>query len=194
MKHDEKDYQATGGVIAKLKGNGIKETRARLSGSPYGHPTEFVFYRRTEVSPGLTVTEIRETYDYRLTLRVGAPVPDFEIVLRAPQRGLEAIPELPLALQAFGDVHLDSALKLTSSDRDVGRLLAPLMAPLASMPYVHVQGRGGVLHSIMTQYTVFAAAHHLEAMQRVLEQMACSLEGRVPPAFGTRPIVPTPAA
>jgi hypothetical protein len=194
MKHDAKDYQATGGVIAKLKGDGVKETRARLSGSPYGHPTEFVFYRRSEVSPGLALTEIRETCDYRLTLRVGAPVPDFEIVLRAPQRGLEAVPELPLALQSFGDVHLDAALKLTSSDRAIGRLLAPLVAPLASMSYVHLQGRGGVLHSIMSQHSVFAAAHHLEAMQRVLEQTACALEGRVPPAFALRPVTRHPAA
>jgi hypothetical protein len=189
--HGQKDYTPTGGVLGKITGDGVKETRVRLAGSPYGHPTEFVYYSRHEYDGGIASATIRTRFECRLSVRVAAAVPEFEVVLRAASAGFGAQPKLPLPPQSFGDAMLDQRLALTSRDARVGPALAPVVGGLTPLQFVHVQGSDGAVHALATENGSSMAIYHLEQVQQVLEQIANVLEGRPPLA---RPAAATAAA
>lgn len=151
------------------------EARVRLLGEPYGHPTEFVFYTRSEQERHVSSTTIHTWFDCRLRIQVPVAFPAFEIVPRRQKRSTEIRPELSLPGTSFGDAGLDGVLSLMSAEPGVGPVLAEAAAELVRFGYLHVQGSGGMLSFLLNRTGYLAGLGHLEEAQQVLERMARSL-------------------
>jgi hypothetical protein len=158
-----------------------KETRIRLEGAPYGRPTLFRFFARTVGANVAVARLVSKELDCRLSLRVGAPLPPFEILLRHPGYGLKTRPELGLPAQSFGDPDLDRRFVLTGADPRLGPALAPVVAGLTGHGYVHIQGQGDVIASRATEPAMMSAILALVETQLALEHMANVFTGPVAP-------------
>ena len=151
------------------------EARVRMLGEPYGHPTEFVFYSRTEQERHVSSTTIHNWFDCRLRIQVPVAFPAFEIVPRRQKRSTEIPPELSLPGASFGDPNLDAVLSLMSAEPGVGPVLAGAAADLIRFGHVHVQGCDGMLSFVLNRTGYLAGLGHLAEAQQVLERMARGL-------------------
>jgi hypothetical protein len=159
-----------------------KETKARLVGAPRGRPTEFVYFRRHDTKDGLLMVTTESWFECRLSVQCPVAFPEFEIVRRRPHMGIygpQARPELPLPPQPFGNRALDGTLKLTTAEPRLGPALAPAVGGLASLEFVHIQGRDGALHWLATEEASPHAVRRLPEAQQVLERIADVLAGPV---------------
>jgi hypothetical protein len=181
--HNFKLGTATGGSwLSRALMDSTKETKVHLVGAPHGRPTEFVYCRRHDTKDRLLVVTTESWFECRLSVQVPAGFPEFEIVRQRPHMGVygpKPEPELPLPPQPFGDREVDRHLKLTTSDPRLGPALAPVVAPLARLEFVHVQGRNGAVHWLATEDGSPYAIRRLPEAQRVLERIADVLAGPV---------------
>jgi hypothetical protein len=187
-QHQVNSYSAAGGVVGAVMGDGVKETRARMIGAPFGRTVEFVYRYNEYFEGGVVENVIYHAFECRLSAQVATPFPDFEIVPRNQQQFLTAAPELGLPVSSFCAPAIDASLVLYAADPRVGPLLAPIVAPLTSFPFYHLVGRHGWVHSRSDQFSTLTAAYYLEAMERIMEQIACLLEGKPAPALQLPPL------
>jgi hypothetical protein len=187
-QHQTTAYSGTGGVVGAVMGDGVKETRARMIGAPFGRTVELVFFYNEHFEGGFLENVVTHAFECRLSAQVATPFPDFEIVPRNQKQFLTATPELGLPLSSFGAPGVDASLVLFAADPRVGPLLAPIVAPLVSFPFYHLVGHNGWVHSRSDQTSTLTALYYLEAMERILEQVACLLEGKPAPALRLPPL------
>lgn len=194
-EHGQSGYSKTGGVVGAVMGDGVKQTKVRLVGSPFGHPMEFSYLWHEHFQGGVVENVTTHTFECRLSIIVGAEFPDFEIILRNPQSAyVAAQPKLGLPPQSFGNPNLDAALVLSSNDTRTGQVLAPAANGLVGLTYVHIKGHDNQIDYVSDQTTWSIAVYYLETMQRVLELMACSIEGKPLPTLPPAPHVQIPGA
>jgi hypothetical protein len=179
VTHNMAGSHAARGLAGWIKNE--KETRIRLEGAPYGRPTQFRFFARTVGTDVAVARFVSKELDCRLSLRVGARLPPFEIVLRHPGYGLKTRPELGLPPQSFGDPDLDRRFILGGVDPRLGPALAPVVAGLAGHGYVHIQGQGDVITSRATEPAMMSTILALVETQLALEHMANVFTGPVAP-------------
>jgi hypothetical protein len=180
--HNMASGEATGGRVARFMGDRDKETRVRLEGAPYGHPTRLVSYSYTKYQDRVAVGIVTTAFEFRLSVQIPVEIPPFEIVLRkAGAHGVKAKPEWDLPRQSLGDPDLDARLTLTCADPRLGAYLAPVVGGLTSHKYLHIQGGGRVISSLAEANATMYAAFDLEQTQLVLEHMATALAGPVVP-------------
>jgi hypothetical protein len=175
---------ARGWSVGGLRGLAVKgkETRVRLEGTPYGRPTRFTFFARTEGTDLIGARVVRRELDCRLSVRVPVELPPFEIVLRRPSSSLEVKPELGLPAQSFGDPQLDAHLVLHCADPRLGPVVAPAVVGLTGHRFLHLQGTGDVISSLAaTEAGLTIAVYHLTDTQVALEHLANVLAGPVTP-------------
>jgi len=179
-KHYSAKSKQVGGLVRQVFGDEADETRILLRGSPYGRPTEFIYYYRTEVSDRIAVRFLASAFDCRLRLHLPVAPPPFELVLRGTPFGVKAKPEWGLPRQSLGDRELDARFTLTCNDPRLGAVLAPVIRGLAGgHEYLHVQARGQILQAIIPEDAVMYAVVALERTQSLLEYMANALVGPV---------------
>jgi hypothetical protein len=182
QEHAAKFETGTGGSFLSRFLNSTKETKVRLVGAPHGRPTEFVYWRRHDTKDRLVVITQESWFECRMSLQVPVAFPEFEIVRQRPHMGVygpKPQPELPLPPQRFGAPQLDSTLKLTAAEPRLGPALAPAVAPLGSLEFVHVQGRNGAIHWLANEEGSMYACRRLPEAQQVLERIADVLAGPV---------------
>lgn len=176
--HNMASGRPTGGVLRRQL-DLAKETRILLEGAPYGRPTRFWFFSRTEQADRIAVKIVRREFDCRLSIHVPVNVPPFEIVLRGARLGAGTKPELGLPRQSFGDPDVDRRLALTCADPRLGPALAPAVAALTSHTALHIQGHDSVIESLVGESTVMLAVERILDTQHALEHMANVLAGPV---------------
>jgi hypothetical protein len=180
--HNVKAGTAVGSSWLSRFMNTTTETKVRLVGAPYGHPTEFVYLRRHDTKDRVLVITTESWFECRLSVQCPVAFPEFEIVRRRPHMGLygpKAGPELPLPPQPFGKPELDRKLVLTTAEPRLGPALAPAVVGLMPLEFVHVQGRDGAIHWLATEEASPYAVRRLPEAQRVLERIADALAGPV---------------
>src|SRR5262245_4364400 len=109
--HHMSKSKAVPGLMGLIRS--AKETKVRLEGAPYGRPTQFLFYARTQGTSLPGVNFVSSTWDCRFSVRLPVQVPPFEIVRRHPAHTLKVKPELGLPRQSFGHPELDAELSLS---------------------------------------------------------------------------------
>ncbi|MCL2777830.1 MAG: hypothetical protein FWD73_07485 [Polyangiaceae bacterium] len=181
--HVAKRYENKGGVLGAISGDGVKETRAVLRGAPNGHPTELVYYRRSDVDVGVTTTKLSESYEFRFTMKVARPFAPFEITLRAPGYSLESPPVMQLPPAYFGDPMLDAKFALSAADPTVARAIVQALPPLASMQFFHIRASEQSISFFATEFGAMHMLNAIEQLQYAMEQMASALEGRAIPGM-----------
>lgn len=172
--------QKTGGAVGRFLGDRVWETRIRLQGAPYGRPTEFYLFDRHQVDERVVAKVHYIAFECRLTVHIPVRVPPFEIVNRKRVMGMKVETQMDLPRSAFGDDGLDSELVLHTSDRRIGPVLAPAVAPLTDVRIVHVQGYETVVQALFEAYALVFTATDLVPTQQALEHMATVLAGPVP--------------
>ncbi len=125
--HGQKQYDPKGGVLGQLAGDGMKESRAILRGTPNGRPTELFYYSRTDIDRTLLGRTQTQRFECRLSMQVGRPFAPFEIVLRQPAAGMDSPATMNLPPASFGDPLLDSKLALFAADPRVGPAIAAVV-------------------------------------------------------------------
>ena len=155
-----------------------RETRARLCGSPNGRPTELVYCHRTEPDPRFFASKKWiETLDGRFTLRVARPFAPFEVVLRSPGY-LGSPPVMSLPPVSLGDPVLDAKFVLSTHDPSMANALAPALALLAALGFLHICASEQSISYAMTTAGAPYVIYSIELIQYALEQIASTLEGR----------------
>jgi hypothetical protein len=155
----------------------------QLVGAPYGREVKWDLTDGTRSQDFLVLVKVTTTWGCFLVARVNAHVPDFEITLRnpnqylVPERSLPHLPEAPT-----GDPSIDSAYRVAIADPRYAPSLAPAIKALAGQIYVHVIGQGGVVMIPITRVGLSYFVHAAEQYLYALEVLACTLEGRQPPA------------
>lgn len=142
------------------------EIHALLVGDPGG--------RRAELAYSYRHGQVRAT----LSVAVDAPVPPFEVVLRAQAFAPPIRPELGLPAQAFSDAALDRAFALYADDPRVAAALADPVAALLAEGYVHLQGRRGRIEVPMDVFGVPAVLARAELFHEALCSIAGAIDGR----------------
>jgi hypothetical protein len=182
--HGAKRYDKKGGILGAISGDSVKETRAVLRGEPNGHPTELVFYRRSDIDVGVTTRTLSESYEFRLTIKVARPFAPFEITLRTPGAYLESPPVMQLPPAYFGDSMLDAKFALSAADPTVARAVVQALLPLASMQFFHIRASEQSISFFATEFGAMPMLNAIEPLQYAMEQMASALEGRAMPVMG----------
>lgn len=166
----------------------------QLVGAPYGREVKWDLTDGTRSQDFLVVVKVTTTWGCFLVAKVGAYVPDFDVKLRSPNQYLvpdASLPHLPEALT--GDPSIDAAYRVAIADPRYAPSLVPAIKALAGELYVHIVGQGGV---VMIPITRFGLPYFVNAAEKylyALEVLACTLEGKQPPATLAAPGQAAPA-
>ena len=171
--------EQVGGTWRQVFGDSAEQTRIVLRGAPYGRPTEFLYFYRTEHSERIVARDVEWSFECRLSLHLAVPLPPFEIVMRGTPAGMKAKARWGLPRQSFGDRQLDARFTLTTNDPRLGRVLAPTIPLLSGHAFVHVQANNQVLQAVIPQHVVGSAVMTIEQTQLFLEHTANALVGPV---------------
>lgn len=179
-----------------------------IEGAPYGVPTymRYLYVTKDSTSLGAAVllgqSVTNYQYDSRIEVASNASRGRFEIQLAKPHRQFQVVSAFdrddPLPPRQLGG-ELDGLLRINADDADVPAMLAPHLAPLLSMGYVHIVGESGRITFDMSRSTVGRAGlgtasaygfSQVDAIVHVLVSLAAALEGR--PAPGALPAAAGP--
>jgi hypothetical protein len=210
VQRDTTDYQA-GAIAQRLglrleRGNPaqnlfvtgrmaeeVQHFDVRLAGQRNEVPVEIVYFRNVEHERGFLEVTIHQTWDVRLTARTTASFGHFEVCLRNPQAHNRVRPyfENPMPELRTGHPVTDRALRITGDNPAIATPLGELLAPLASLQYVHVVGEPGAISFLMSRgdggrgnemmgvgYGLYDADRILDVLTRI----ALTAEGRAPAA------------
>lgn len=167
-------------------GGKLGEFRLRMAGRPYGTDAELVLYCKEELEVGYSENVTTTWSDLRLTIHVRCNVTPFELRLKQEHSGLESRDscrgdDAPMPAQRFADPALDGKFKIEAYDPRVPNAIAPVLAPLAGLAYVHVSAVGNRVSFVMTTTSVTACAPSLEQILHVLVSIAAVFEGKPAP-------------
>lgn len=173
--------------IAKTQfGGTLGEFKLKMSGRPYGMPTELVLYCKQDYQPGVIENVTTTWFDLRLSVHAGVSLPPFELRLRKEATGLEAHRRdgaQPMPTATFGDPLLDQRYVIEAIDPALPRRIAAALGTLAPyLMYVHIVGEGNRISFVMTPTSVMASAMSFEPILHALAAIAAALEGRPLPA------------
>ena len=173
--------------IAKTQlGGTLGEFKLKMSGQPYGMPTELVLYCKQDYQPGVIENVTTTWFDLRLSVHAKVSLPPFDLRLRKEATGLEAHRQggaQPMPLGTFGDPLLDQRYIVEAIDATVPRRIATALGSLAPyLMYVHIVGEGNRISFVMTPTSVMASAMSFEPILHALASIAAVLEGRPLPA------------
>jgi hypothetical protein len=155
----------------------------QLVGAPYGREIRWDLTDGTRSQDFLVIVKVTTTWGCFLVARVGAHFPDFEVKLRNPNQYLvpeTSLPHLPEA--PTGEPSIDAAYRVAIADPRYAPSLVPAIQALAGQLYVHIIGQGGVVMIPITRFGLSYFVHAAEQYLYALEVLACTLEGRHPPA------------
>jgi hypothetical protein len=173
------------------KPNGNYKRTVELSGMPNGRPLHWEFTDGSKKRDFLVLIKITTTWGCYFTARVGVPFPAFEVTLRNPNEYLVPQPMQPNLPEAYtGDHQIDSHYRIAIADPRWAPALLPVLRTLQSELYVHLVGSGDTIMIPLTRYALPYFVHAAELNSYALEVLACSFEGKQPPAF----VPPPPAA
>jgi hypothetical protein len=155
----------------------------QLVGAPYGREIRWDLTDGTRSQDFLVIVKVTTTWGCFLVARVAAHFPDFEVKLRNPNQYLvpeTSLPHLPEA--PTGEPSIDAAYRVAIADPRYAPSLVPAIQALAGQLYVHIIGQGGVVMIPITRFGLSYFVHAAEQYLYALEVLACTLEGRHPPA------------
>jgi hypothetical protein len=155
----------------------------RLEGAPYGRRLRFDFTDGHRTQDFLVAVKVTTTWGCFLVAEVAVPFPEFELTLRSPNQYL--VPETIMThlLEApTGDPRLDAAYRVAIADPRWASALIPALQALSGQVYVHVVGQGNTVMISFSRVGLAYFANAAEQYSHALEVLACSLEGKQPPA------------
>ena len=155
----------------------------QLVGAPYGREVRWDLTDGTRSQDFLVAVKVTTTWGCFLVAKVAAHFPEFEITLESPNEYLvpeRMLPYLPETMT--GDPTVDAAYRVAVADpRWASQLVAGIRA-LTGELYVHIVGQGGVVMVPLTRFGLPYFANAAEKYLYCLEVLACTLEGKQPPA------------
>jgi hypothetical protein len=171
-----------GGMLAKLTGDGMRESVAAAEGTRWGRPYRFEYTQRTEVETKEYIVQstrtTREWFNMSLTATLSGERPRFEVHMREFAQFCE--PQLQTALPAkpTGLASLDAVIVVKCEDPALARALAPALVSLMTDQTLHILCTGTDVRALATRFTYGSLLMNVAAHQKALEHMACILEGR----------------
>lgn len=154
-----------------------------LEGRPFGRRLRWDFSDGQSIRDFVMVLEVTSSWACYLVADVNAQFPDFEATVRNPHPSLvprrlhTTLPEV-----ATGDPQIDAQYRIATADPRWAPALVPALRLLANQQYVHMVGQAGVVMIPITKMGLSSFVEAAEQYSHALEVLACSLEGKQPPA------------
>ncbi len=177
--HQQSRSQAAGGVVGTLMGDRDRDSGAHAQGVVWGRPYDLNYEQHTELRQGVLEHTTTEWFDFSLGAALQVQAPAFEILGRNIPSYIGIKPQTTLRPQPTGNAVADAHFIVKTDDPRLAAALAPALVPLVEAEQsLHIVGGGAQVRAITSRLGYLVLLTHGVAIQRSLEQIACTLEGR----------------